>query len=433
MDYPWHKDARRLKFNECVSIRKTAEIIRKKYLPELSEQQAYYKVRDYIRSLPQYQEAKALKEKKKYTSVKTKADFENGTHEFVDIIRLKEGENLTPHDIMKFHKLDPEKWEVKQYTTNSYDGQAAGGGTHTMFQSKLLVAPVKDHDITIDTAKRVFAEMASSYKPKDIQYQPKKVPMMLEVNIADFHLGKLAWRGETGEDYDFKIARERYEYVIADVMARTKGREIEKITFPVGHDFFNSDTAADTTTKGTPQNNDLRWPKMYRIGCEIVTDALAALETMAPVDVFYVGSNHCKMMSYFLVTHMGAYFRNDKNINVSESPKGRKYIEYYNTLIGHAHGDEDKKNITKLMPIEAREQYGRTKFHEYHVAHLHTERAGQVKLNDEDGGVIIRTISTICGTDSWHYDNGYVGSVKKAQNFLYDREKGLVDILHSVI
>lgn len=433
----WKAIAERLRLPDDINERRswsdTVNELRK-YFPGRTDAQIRETIRGHVRGLLKYKQQKAFENNERFQSIKSSVDYEKGTREYEDLIKIADCEDLTPEDIMAFHKLNPELWKVKQYTTNRWHGQVTGGDRITQYQSKLVVEPVKAGEITIQTAIKVFSELSSGYKPKPIQYQPHKVPMLLEVNIADLHLGKLAWRGECGEDYDFKIARERYECVIADIAYRAKGLGVEEIIFPVGNDTFNSDTTTDTTTAGTQQTNDLRWPKMYGIGCEIVTAGIDRLRKIAPIEVFDVVANHDKMLAFFLVNHISAFFRNTKGVTVNTSPLFRKYIEYHNTLIGFAHGAAEKKRINDLMQVEAREAWGRTKFHEFHVAHIHSEKAdGPQKLIMEGGGVIVRAVSSVTGSDSWHAESGFVGAVKKAQNFLYDREKGLVEIINSVV
>ena len=43
---------------------------------------------------------------------------------------------------------------------------------------------------------------------------------MAEVNIADLHLGKLAWHGDTPENYDYKIARDIFYRIIAEIIEK---------------------------------------------------------------------------------------------------------------------------------------------------------------------------------------------------------------------
>ena len=127
--------------------------------------------------------------------------------------------------------------------------------------------------------------------------------------------------------------------------------------------------------------------------------------------------------------HLSAWFRHNKDIKVDTSAMARKYVEFGKCLIGFTHGDTERKNrIGKLMPIEAREAWGRTLYHEVHAAHFHSEQA--IK---EENGIIVRHISSPTGTDNWHYEKGFVGAIKKTQSFIWDKELGLTDIIHTAI
>ena len=51
----------------------------------------------------------------------------------------------------------------------------------------------------------------------------------------------------------------------------------------------------------------------------------------------------------------------------------------------------------------------------------------------EVNGVIIRNLSSFTGTDMWHRNSGYVGAIKKCQSFLWDKEKGLKNIIITTV
>ena len=70
------------------------------------------------------------------------------------------------------------------------------------------------------------------------------------------------------------------------------------------------------------------------------------------------------------------------------------------------------------MQIEQPQAWGETIFREWHLGHLHSEHAKEV------GGIIIRRISSITGTDAWHKEKGFIGAVRKAQAFVWDKELG---------
>lgn len=115
-----------------------------------------------------------------------------------------------------------------------------------------------------------------------------------------------------------------------------------------------------------------------------------------------------------------AYFHEDPNVLVDVDMHPRKYYEWGNSLIMYAHGDKEGKRADKVMQVEAREAWGRTKYHEAHLAHLHSEQA--IK---ELGGLIIRNLPSVTGEDNWSHESGFVGAVRKCICFIWDKEKGL--------
>lgn len=383
------------------------------------------KVRGYIRTTDQYKrEHQLTDEPEQKHTVEYRAD---GTVTYDRIIGITEGETITPESIMKAHNIDPKQWVVVSYKNNYWHSQVKGGKRLLLYQSKIVVRPLKDNEISSADIKEWFTNFEKTYTPTKVNYIKQDAKQLLETNIADLHFGKLAWHGDCGEDYDWKIASERFNYIIDDIISRVDKNRIERILFPVGNDFFNSDTVMNTTTKGTQQTNDLRWQKMFKSGLGLLVGGIDKLKKIAPVTAFYVPANHDEMVSFYCSCVLESHFNKDSDVIIDTNSTPRKYHEYYNTLIGFSHGDADKPRIQKLMQIEAREAWGRTQFHEMHTAHLHSE---QVK---EDGGLIWRVTSSVTGADTWHSQSGFVGAVKKSQSFVYDREKGLINIINSVI
>jgi len=247
--------------------------------------------------------------------------------------------------------------------------------------------------------------------------------LMLEVPVVDLHLGKLAWAPETGENYDYKIADKRFRFVIEDIISRVKHRPFERIVFPIGQDFFHYDTLFGETTSGTHQDNDLRWQKLFSVGVEMLVKAIDALCSLAPVEVLAIPGNHDLMTSFYAIQFLSAWYRDCEGVEVNPDPRARKYIEFGDCLIGFSHGDKEKKRIFGNMQVEAAEAWGRTRFREWHCGHFHSEQV------HEEHGVIVRRLSSVTGTDSWHYTAGYVGAIAKNQSFVWDKKRGLQEIL----
>jgi hypothetical protein len=124
---------------------------------------------------------------------------------------------------------------------------------------------------------------------------------------------------------------------------------------------------------------------------------------------------------------LDAWFRNDENVTIDNDPLSRKYKRFGKCLIGFSHGDKEKKRLGKIMPVEARKDWGETIYCEIHAGHLHSEQA--VK---EENGVIVRYLSSPSGTDNWHFESGYVGAIKKAQSFVWDKDKDIEFIYNEI-
>ena len=362
---------------------------------------------------------------KKQSTIELNKD---GTQTSTRLIEMAEEDAKDVNFLLKAHGYDIGTWELVSARNNIWQIYSKKDKVQTLYSSRIMVKPRSV--ISLEEVKKVFAEMDREFKP--VAHKPTRYDKdgkMLELNLADLHLGKLAWIGDAGENYDYKIARDRFFYVINDVLTRTTHYKFSKILFIFSNDYFHFDHTNALTSAGTQMDADLRWAKLYKIGTDMLIKGIDLLSQHAPVETFYIGSNHDKMTSYYAVCHLAAWFRDNENIKVDTNAMARKYVEFGNNLIGFTHGNTERKNrIGKLMPIEAREAWGRTLYHEVHAAHFHSEQA--VK---EENGIIVRHISSPTGTDNWHYEKGFVGAVKKTQSFIWDKEMGLTDIIHTAI
>ena len=355
---------------------------------------------------------------------------------------------LTKEEVIKQFDINMDEWEIEKFKVKTSEGYRKDrkvqwhvkNGTVTQGDvddsGMMLVVPL--FHIEVRLMKRVvpsienvaldFAKLQSNYKVPEFKYTDKNLrDNMLEVSIADLHLGKLAWGRESGEDYDSKIAKQRFMFAINDIISRTQNQKFEKILFPIGNDLMNSDTVSGTTTKGTGLTNDSRWQKLFFDVTHLLVEGIDLLSSVAPVEIFWIPGNHDTMASYYATNYLSAWYKSSKNVKVDVSPTPRKYIEFNKCLVGFSHGSGDMKRIPQLMQVEARESWGRTLYHEFHIADKHHE------IVLENGGLIIRTLSSLTSNDDWHTEQGYVGAVHKAQAFVWNKERGLIDIINSPV
>ncbi len=415
-----------LELLKTCSKTETARIIKAKYDLDVNDEAMRLRVRK-IAKMVEPQEAIG-----EYREIH---EYKDGLYIHDKLIEIMDGEPITPNSILKAHGLDAGLWEVVSYRNNYWHSQIKGGKRLVMYQSRISVKP-KQNGLAFDEIDKHFEAMKGN--PTHIEYkQRENGQTMAEVNIADLHFGKLCWHGDTGQNYDHKIAQSVFKSIVNEIYGELKDRQLEYILFVWTNDFFNSDTITKTTTGETPQDTDVRWQKLFNAGVDMIVYATDLFRTLAPVHMFYIPSNHDQMSGYYALRYISAWYKDCNGVEVNYDAFPRKYITYGNTLLGFTHGDKEGKEsrsyekasrLASLMPNEARDQWAKTKFHEMHVAHLHSEQMIQ-----EINGVIVRRVASPTASDTWHTESGYVGSIRKAQTFIYDKERGLMQVINTPV
>jgi hypothetical protein len=338
----------------------------------------------------------------------------------------------TLDDLIEQCKIDVQAWEVVSYECASWpfsikndDGEIE---QVPCYRVKARMKPRKD----VLQAKTIIEEMvkeATETLPAPIPrlYVQTADPHLAVINIFDAHLGKLAWAEETGENYDLKIATQDFQNAVEALLRKMQPFDVERIVFPIGNDFLQTDNLAGTTTKGTRVDSDGRFQRVYRIGRQVLTWAISKALEVAPVDAVIVPGNHDQQSAFTLGDSLECWFRKDPDVNVRNEAKTRKYVEWNGVLLGFTHGDKEKKSgLGLMMAQEAREAWARTTWREWHLGHEHTAKL------QEQSGVYVRSNPSISGTDAWHHQSGYVGNQRSCGAFLYDPEGLVANVIHTV-
>jgi hypothetical protein len=353
--------------------------------------------------------------------------FQDGSRGSNRLLEISEEESKDDEFLLKSHGFDIRRYEIVSAKNSMWGSYNTDSGKKCLYSSKITVKPRKD-SITMQEMQEHFVEFTKEYKP--LCHTPIKTSnsgKMVEVDLADVHFAKLCHYAETGNNYDYKIASERFLEIINDIYSKIKDIKPEKIVYVFGNDFFNSTTINDTTVHGTVQDNDLRWSKMFLKGCELLIQGIDLLSQIAPIEIIYIPGNHDYMVSFYALNYLFAWYKDNDNVKIDVNPITRKYMQFGTVLLGWSHGDTEKKRINNLMQVEVPELWGKCKYREFHLHHFHHEKTV------EENGLIIRYLPSITATDLWHYQSGYVGNIAKAQTFVWDKEKGLESILNSVV
>ncbi len=340
------------------------------------------------------------------------------------IISLEPGELADDRKVMTAHGYDPELWEVVSSRHSIWQAHTKKGPTKTLYASKITVKPRTSN---FDASEIIKGAMALYTVPTFEYTNYDRNGRLFEMSLPDIHINELSWKGETGEDYDAKIARERVEAVTKDIISRIGETKFEEIVIGQDGDFHHIDNIIGTTTKGTQQDTDTRYPKMMKLAFAIVVMVIEQLATLAPVKFINIIGNHDGQASFDMAFALEQRYRNTPGITIDARPIARKWIEYGVNLIGFMHGDMPKKYSSTWLSVEAREAYGRTKYHEIHAGHYHDE------IKPFPDGVTVRYLPTLKSIDKWHYDQGYIWARKTICSFIWDKETGLREIWYSNI
>lgn len=338
----------------------------------------------------------------------------------------------TVDDLIAHCKVDLNYWKPDRVVINKWEVGAKVEDvviTEELFQVKVWL---KRHDEAISATgvADLFKKLVKGHVPKKLIRPPVRRTQkkyMLELGCAgDLHLGKLAHAPETrGRDYDCKIATSLYRDAVDTILGKAPQSEIEKILVVLGSDQFHTDSMANQTTAGTPQDYDGRFPKVYKLGCEMSVEAIDKALSIAPVQLVVVQGNHDNLTSWHLGEFLRAWYRNHKHVTIDNRPTSRHYVQYHANLLGLVHGNSRKeiKSLSRIMAHECRDIWSSVRHTEWHVGHVHHQST------TEDIGCVTRTLSALCSADKWHSDSGYVGSKQAAQGFLWHKERGMEDIL----
>lgn len=354
----------------------------------------------------------------------------DGTYTLDRLIGVENEEVLKDENyLLTCHGYDPKLWQIVSARNSKWNVQLKGGKVSKLYASRINIKPRKD-DINILELEEHFNKFQKQYKNVHKSIVPKtEQDNMLVLPVYDLHYGKRSFQFETSCEMDSKILEERYFNVLSDIVSQVKHLNFEKVLYPIGSDFFNSDTIDNTTTRNTRQDNDLRWQEMFVKGLELVIKGIDYIskELNTKVEVFYVMGNHDTMSAFYATRYLYAWYKDSDDVFVDSNSQARRYIEYGKCLLGFTHGDKEGKRIFSLMQTEQSEAWGRTLYREFITGHIHHETV------KEQSGLKVRTTSTICGTDAWHYLSGYVGNLQQIQAFVWNKNKGLRTIVYGSI
>lgn len=332
-------------------------------------------------------------------------------------------EPKSDEELAELHKVDLSKYKISNYWSKLRP--------NGKFVSSILCTLIKV-DNSLEKQKEILLEelkeqLSSPIRKLNIKDR-KDINRLYayEISIFDVHLGKMSWGEESGEDYDLKIAQDRYISAVENLLSLVNPSKLERIIFPIGNDMINIDSRRNETFAGTRQDSDSRFFKIIKTAKELLINTINSLATIAPVDVIVVAGNHDPESMFMLGEILEAYYHNNDNVNVDNSPKQRKYYQYGLSSFQYTHGNEEThKDLGLIFATEQPGLWAATKYRFCKLGHFHKNKKIDYVSVDEHQGFQIQVLPSLSGTDAWHNSKGY-NSLKQAKGFLYHKQNGKV-------
>lgn len=220
--------------------------------------------------------------------------------------------------------------------------------------------------------------------------------------LGDPHVGMMSWEPETGQDWDIKIAKDKFTGVF-DRLVKTAPPCNDALIVNLG-DYFHADNMDGVTTRsGHHLDLDGRFSKMIEAGMFIIRRMIeSALLHHKKVHVINVIGNHDDTGAQWLSVALSALYESDDRVNILTSPAPFQYFEFGKVLIGAHHGHTCKmQNLPAVMAADKAKEWGRTEFRYWLTGHIHHDSM------KEFPGVKCESFRTIAAKDAYAACGGY--------------------------
>ena len=271
-----------------------------------------------------------------------------------------------------------------------------------------------------------FKNAIKALKKNIPQVKPKKSPkgsvkdLLSTYIITDYHLGCLAWEGETGEAWNTKHA----ENMLVDWFKKACDAAPDADTAILGQlgDFLHYDSLdAVTPSSGHPLDADARYQQVVEVGVRAVRRIVdILLDKHKKVHIIMAEGNHDIGSSVWLRMLFDTVYEKEPRVTVDNSHIPFYAYEWGNTSLFFHHGHKTRMaQVSSAMAGMFREIFGRTKYSYCHMGHLHHK---DVKENHM---MIVEQHPTLAAKDAYSTRGGY-NSQRGASVITYSKEYGEV-------
>lgn len=244
-----------------------------------------------------------------------------------------------------------------------------------------------------------------------------------QFTVTDLHFGMLAWKEETGADYDLKIAERTLLDWFSAAIAMAPNAEtaiLAQLGDLLHHDAHESVTPAHKHVLDA----DSRLQKIIRVVIRTLRRIIfMLLEKHQYVHIIMADANHDPASEAWLREMFAAFYDDEPRVTVDSSASTYYAYEHGLTSLFYHHGHKRKaSNIDSVFAGKFRDIYGRTKFSYVHTGHLHSD--GLISTNL----MKVERHETLAAPDAFNANGGYL-SKRSAKVITYHKLYGEVSRL----
>lgn len=299
--------------------------------------------------------------------------------------------------------------QIKDHSGDIPDGYKIKG-TSTLYkdgQPQLQwVKTNQDAERQLELMKEAIAALSESLPKLDPSDSPDQSDtnnnLMAVYPLGDPHIGVLTWAEETGQDWDLKIAEQKFCGAFHRLV-KTAPQCDQAVIVNLG-DYFHADNMEGVTSRsGHSLDMDGRFAKMIRVGFKIMRQMIdSALSHHRTVRVINATGNHDDTSSLFLSVALANMYESEPRVIVDDSPTPFHYVEWGKCMFGVHHGHSCKPAMLPgVMAADQPEMWGRTQYRYWYTGHIHHD------TKKEYAGVTQESFRTLAAKDAYATWGGY--------------------------
>lgn len=282
-------------------------------------------------------------------------------------------------------------------------------GTSTLYDAN---GELKAEWVKLDEDKPSIAELGDQVRAALDGYTgPELLPPAPEITdadlatvyiAADWHVGLLSWKKETGHNYDLKIATSTIKQSIARLIASAPPSK-QAVVLGLG-DLLHADGYENQTARSkNALDVDGRYPKILQAATQLLIYTIdLALQRHESVLVRVLPGNHDDQSALAATLALAMFYQSNPRVMVDDDAGRFWWWSWGRVMLGATHGDQAKmKDLPLIMAARNPEAWGRAKFRSIYTGHIHRE------TSIENGGVTTESFRTPAAPDAWTVGMGY--------------------------